>query len=165
MVLAIDDATCVPRNPACHWMPPPIALSGTTTVSPGCNTAFSERPDHKLSFAPITDPSARITKIAFLSATVVGPPAWLRYHFALLPGRYEKAVGCNTCPCHIPKLGRLGMTSVSPARTSTSAALFFHRLMSEEMRIATRPTGGLLLNCVSVVWYCCKAISLACFCF
>src|SRR6266403_1473799 len=151
MLLATDEATCVARNTVCHWMPPPIAFSGTTTESPGCSTASSDFPDHKLSFAPITDPSARITKIAFLSATVVGPPAWLRYHFALLPGRYETAVGLNTWPETITKLGRFGITSVSPARTSTSAALFFHRLISEEMRIATRPTGGLLLNCVSVV--------------
>ena len=39
------------------------------------------------SSTPITEPSARITKIAFLLATCVGPPDWLRYHFALLPGR------------------------------------------------------------------------------
>src|SRR6266478_2009066 len=106
-------------------MPPPIAFSGTTTVSPGCSTALSELPDHRLSFAPITDPSARITKMDFLSANLVGPPPWLRYHFALLPGRYETAVGLNTCPETITKLGCFGITSVSPARTSTSAELFF----------------------------------------
>src|SRR6266436_4352270 len=133
----MDDATCAAKNTVDHCTPPPIAFSGTTTVSPGCNTAFNEFPDHKLSFAPTTDPSARITKIAFLSATVVGPPAWLRYHFALLPGRNETAVGLNTWPETITKLGRFGITSVSPARTSTSAAPFFHRLMSDEMRIAT----------------------------
>src|ERR1700747_2036133 len=98
MVLAMDDATCAARKPVHPCTPPPIAFSGTTTVSPGCNTAFNDFPDHKLSFAPITDPSARITKIAFLSAIAVGPPPWLRYHFALLPGRYETAVGLNTCP-------------------------------------------------------------------
>src|SRR5256885_2725000 len=151
MVLAIDDAICVARNTVCHCTPPPMAFSGTTTVSPGCSTALNEGPDHRLSLAPITDPSARITKMAFLSATVVGPPAWLRYHFALLPGRYETAVGLKTCPETITKLGRLGITSVSPARTSISAALFFQRLICGEIRIATRPTGGLLLNCVSVV--------------
>src|SRR6266849_625552 len=163
-VLAIDEATCAAKKTLCHWMPPPIAFSGTTTVSPGCSEALSELPDHKLSFAPITEPSARITKMDFLSATFVGPPDWLRYHFALLPGRYETAVGLNTWPDTITKLGRFGMTRVSPALTSTSADVFFQRLISGEIRMVTRPTGAVELNWVIVLWYCCRAISLACFC-
>src|SRR5690242_20305272 len=87
MVLAIDDATCAAKNTVAHCTPPPMAFSGTTTVSPGSSAAFNEFPPHKLLFAPITDPSARITKMDFLSANLVGPPPWLRYHFALLPGR------------------------------------------------------------------------------
>src|SRR5437868_10154307 len=132
-------------------MPPPIAFSGTITVSPGCSTEFNDRPAHKLSFEPITDPSPRITKIAFLFAIVVGPPACSRYHFALFPDRYDTAVGLKTWPDTITKPGRFGITNVSPARTSRSAVLFLHRLMSPEIRIATRPTGGFAPNCVNVV--------------
>src|SRR6266446_1397187 len=150
-VLAIDEATCAAKKTLCHWMPPPIAFSGTTTVSPGCSEALSEVPDHKLSFAPITEPSARITKMDFLSATFVGPPDWLRYHFALLPGRWETAVALKTWPVTKTKLGRFGMTRVSPVLTSRSATVFFQRLISGEMRIVTRPTGKLELNCVRVV--------------
>src|ERR1700688_349580 len=127
-------------------MPPPIAFSGTTTVSPGCKTALSEGPDHKLAFAPMTEPSARITKIAFLFATAVGPPDWLRYHFALFPGRYETAVGLKTWPVTMTKLGRLGITKISPARTSKSAAVFFQRFMSGESRTVTRPIGVFVPN-------------------
>src|SRR6202030_3772255 len=129
-------------------MPPPIAFSGTTTVSPGCNTALRERPDHKLSFAPITEPSARITKIAFLLATAVGPPDWVKYHLALFPGRYETAVGLKTCPVTMTKLGRLGITRMSPALTSKSAVVFFQRFMSGEIRIVTRPIGVFVPNWV-----------------
>src|SRR5690348_8848708 len=97
----------------------------------------------------MTEPSARITKIAFLFARFVAPPDWPRYHFALFPGRYDTAVGLNTWPVTITKPGRLGTTSTSPARTTMSAGVFFQSLIEEEIRIATRPTGLLALNSVS----------------
>src|SRR5260370_34806944 len=126
-VLAMDAATCAAKNTVDHCTPPPTAFSGTTTVSPGRSTAFSELPDHKLSFAPMTDPSARTTKMDFLSANLVGPPPWLRYHFALLPGRYVTAVGLKTWPEPITKQGLLGMTGESRDLTSTSAAVYCNR--------------------------------------
>src|SRR3974377_2293033 len=89
------------RRTLCDWSPPPIAFSGTTTVSPGCSDVPNESPIQRLFFTPTTEPSARITKIAFLLASVVGPPDWPRYHLALLPGRYETAVGLKTCPVTI----------------------------------------------------------------
>src|ERR1700759_4418199 len=99
--LATDDATCAARKTVCHCTPPPIARSGTTTVSPGRSSARSDSPLHSPPDEPSTEPSARITKIAFLLASCVGPPDWPRYHCALLPGRYETAVGLNTCPVTI----------------------------------------------------------------
>src|SRR5665213_1146794 len=110
---------------------------------------------------PITEPSARITKIAFLLASGVGPPAWFKYHCALLPGRYEMAVELNTCPDTITYPGRLGITRTSPARTSRSVPVFFQRLMSEEMRMAMRPTGGFAFNCSRFDCHCCIAVSRA----
>src|SRR5271157_2706508 len=82
---------------------PPIfgAFSGTTTMSPGRSAAFMGSPDHQpplLFFEEITDPSARITNTAFLSAMGDNPPAWLKYHFADLPCAALIAVGLNTCP-------------------------------------------------------------------
>src|ERR1700686_825278 len=77
---------------------PPIARSGTTTESPGCKAVLKEVPLNKLLLELITEPSARITKAPFLFPSSVAPPAWLRYHAALLPGRYAIAVGLNTCP-------------------------------------------------------------------
>src|SRR5271154_780311 len=100
-VLAIEDATCAARNTVCHCMPPPMAFSGTTTVSPGRNSAFKESPPHSPWLEPRTEPSARITKIAFLLANWVGPPDWPRYQFALFPERYEMAVGLKTWPLTI----------------------------------------------------------------
>ena len=57
--------------------------------SPGFNTALIGSPDQnpELFFADSTDPSARTTNTALLSAICVNPPDWLKYHLALLPGR------------------------------------------------------------------------------
>src|ERR1700677_4053121 len=100
-VLAIEEATWAARKTVCHCRPPPIAFSGTTTVSPGRNSALSESPLHNPCFDPNTEPSPRITNIAFLLASCVGPPDWLRYHCALFPGRKETAVGLKTWPVTI----------------------------------------------------------------
>src|SRR5713101_5157549 len=97
-VLAIDDATCAAEKMTCHCTGPPTARSGTTTVSPGCKVAFSDSPLHMLFFMPSTEPSALTTNTLFLSPRRVGPPACLRYQFALLPGRKETAVALKTCP-------------------------------------------------------------------
>src|SRR5271154_511436 len=59
-VLAMDDATCAARNTVCHCTPPPMAFSGTTTESPGRNSAFKESPPHRPWLEPKTEPSARI---------------------------------------------------------------------------------------------------------
>src|SRR6476646_6928328 len=88
---AIDeaiDADCMIRA----QLRPPIfgAFSGTTIVSPPRKVALIGSPPHQpslLFFAAITEPSARMTNTAFLSASCVTPPAWLRYHLALCPGR------------------------------------------------------------------------------
>jgi hypothetical protein len=89
-VSATEEATCAACK-ICVQLRPPIfgALSGTTMESPGLSTALSGSPDQRLElfFAERTEPSARITKVAFRSAMAVVPPAWLKYHFALLPGR------------------------------------------------------------------------------
>src|SRR5215470_10849239 len=97
----MPDVTWAAVNRFCQFGPPPMAFSGTTTASPGRSAAFRESPANRLFLPPITDPSARITNMSFLFARVVGHPAWPRYHFALLPGRYETAVGLNTCPVTI----------------------------------------------------------------
>src|SRR5258708_12464102 len=97
-VLAIDEATCAAKKTLCHWMPPPIAFSGTTTVSPGRSEALSELPDHNLSFAPITEPSSRITKMDFLSATCVGPQPRLQYHSPPFPAPTNPAPSFTHCP-------------------------------------------------------------------
>src|SRR3984957_12151089 len=165
IALATDAAVCAARKTFCHWMPPPNAFSGTTSVSPGCSTPDIESPENTLFREPITEPSARITKIAFLLASCVGPPDWPRYHFALLPGRKETAVGLKTCPVTITKLGRFGIGKVSPARTLISALVSFQLSTFEEMRMVTRPSGGLLLNCSKLVCHCCSAISFACLAF
>src|ERR1700735_4595681 len=126
IALATDAAVCAARNTFCHCNPPPSAFSGTTSVSPGSSVRDMESPAHTLLLDPITEPSARITKIAFLFASCVGPPDWLRYHFALFPGRKETAVGLKTWPVTITKLGRFGINRVSPARTLMSALGSFH---------------------------------------
>src|SRR6266853_1592373 len=95
------DAACAVSKTVCHGKPPPMAFSGTTTVSPGCSVADSDSPLHKPLFMPMTEPSARTTKIALLFARPEGPPDWPRYHLALFPGRNETAVGLKTCPVTI----------------------------------------------------------------
>src|SRR5580698_587651 len=62
------------------------AFSGTTTMSPGRSTALSTPPPNNPPLPPATEPSARITKMPFLYAVLLGPPACPRYHPADLPG-------------------------------------------------------------------------------
>src|SRR5215470_7012051 len=50
------------------------AFSGTTTMSPGCRPVFFTPPLNKPPDPPTTEPSARMTKIDFLFAMLVGPP-------------------------------------------------------------------------------------------
>src|SRR5450432_1647009 len=98
-------------------------------VSPGRNAALSGSPDHHselLFFAEITEPSARITNTAFLSAIGVKPPAWLRYHLADQLPCTLTAVGLKTWPVIKMVFGFLGMKSSSPSRSAISALVFFH---------------------------------------
>src|SRR5579863_2521059 len=87
---ARDEASCADCMMSGQLRPPILgAFSGTTIMSPARNVALIGSPLHQpspLFFAAITEPSARITKTAFLSAICVIPPAWLRYHLALRPG-------------------------------------------------------------------------------
>ena len=61
-----------------QFLPPILgAFSGTTIESPGLKAAFSGLPENNppmLFCDAITDPSARITNTAFLSASCVTPP-------------------------------------------------------------------------------------------
>ena len=89
MVSATDVAICAACNAVVQFRVPILGvLSGTTIQSPGFRAAFKGLPDHQpaLFFAAITEPSARITKTASLSASWVTPPACVRYQRALLPG-------------------------------------------------------------------------------
>src|SRR5690348_8064600 len=72
----------------------PTAFSGTTTMSPGCKATLSGLPLNQPSedWPPTIDPSARTTKMDFLSASWLGPPAWAKYQFAFRPGLYVIAV-------------------------------------------------------------------------
>src|SRR5215472_2997956 len=98
----MDEAICAACITVAQLRPPIFgAFSGITTMSPGLRDAPKGSPFHQplvLFLAAITDPSARITKTPFLSAIGVSPPAWLRYHLALLPDWNPIAVGLNTCP-------------------------------------------------------------------
>src|SRR5437588_8345334 len=88
---ATDEAICADCMIAAQLRPPILgAFSGTTIVSPARKLVLIGSPPHQpvaLFFAAITEPSARITKTALLSASCVTPPARLRYHLALWPGR------------------------------------------------------------------------------
>src|ERR1700723_3586525 len=99
---ATDEATDADCMSSAQLRPPIFgAFSGTMIVSPARNVALIGSPPHQpslLFFAAITEPSARTTNTAFLSASSVTPPAWLRYHLALWPGRNPMAVGLNTWP-------------------------------------------------------------------
>ena len=89
-VRAADDATWAACKIALQLRAPIFgAFSGTTIESPGFKTALMGSPDQnpELFLAERTEPSARTTNTAALSATWVNPPDWLKYHFALLPGR------------------------------------------------------------------------------
>src|SRR5713101_5202703 len=99
---ATDEASCADCMIVAQLRPAIFgAFSGTTIMSPARRVALSGSPPHQptlLFFAENTEPSARITNTAFLSASCVTPPAWLRYHLALWPETFATAVGLNTCP-------------------------------------------------------------------
>src|ERR1700751_4416775 len=80
-VRATDDATCAACKIGAQLRGPTLgAFSGTTMESPGLRTALIGSPDQKLELflAERTEPSARMTKAALLSAIWVVPPAWLK---------------------------------------------------------------------------------------
>src|ERR1700692_944053 len=102
MASTTEVATCADWISGSQFRLPMLgALSGTTIMSPGINTESIGLPDHillLLFFAAKTDPSARITNAAFLSASCVNPPACPKYQLALLPATKPTAVGLNICP-------------------------------------------------------------------
>src|SRR5947208_9983955 len=89
-------ASCADCRVVFHLVVPLNAFSGTMTKSPGCNAERSAPLLNKPAAPPATDPSARITKIAFLLAVFVGPPACLKYQPASLPGLKVK-IGRGSC--------------------------------------------------------------------
>src|SRR5690242_17419995 len=131
--MASELTTCAVANTVLHAGVPPMAFSGTTTMSPGCSGTLKPSPDIHEELWPKTVPSARITKIAFFSARLVGPPACIKYHFAVLPGRYATAVGPYTCPWTRIKLGRFGIVTTSPERTTMSRGVFTQLLTLDEI--------------------------------
>src|SRR5271157_1451506 len=134
---ATEEATCAVCMTVAQFVPPILgAFSGTTTMSPGRRAALIGSPDHQpplLFFEEMTEPSARITNTAFLSAMGVSPPAWLKYHFADRPCAALIAVGLNTCPLTITVFAFFGITRTSPSRKAISAEVFFQRLTSDAM--------------------------------
>src|SRR5207253_2730055 len=85
----IEDSVVAACIMVFHFWFCPSAFSGTTTISPGRNAVPSGFPlNHPLDdWPPTIDPSARMTKIAGLSASWLGPPACAKYQFAFRPGR------------------------------------------------------------------------------
>src|SRR5713226_643660 len=76
--VATDAASCADCRMSAQFRPPILgAISGTTIESLGLSAALSGLPENHsplLFFAAITDPSARMTNTAFLSASCVNPP-------------------------------------------------------------------------------------------
>src|SRR5258708_371172 len=106
------------------------------TESPGRSGVFNGSPENQLLpplLAESTDPSARMTNTPFLSAIGVGPPAWLKYHFAERPDWALIAVGLNTCPLTVTTLAFFGITNSSPSRRAISAGVFLHLATSDWM--------------------------------
>src|SRR5882672_8199062 len=101
--------------------PPTVVFSGTTMMSPGPSTELSTPPDHNPLLPLVTEPFARIIKIALLLASPVAPPARERYQPAFFPGEYAMAFELYTCPAITTKPGCFGISSESPARSSTSS--------------------------------------------
>src|SRR5206468_12942391 len=98
---------------------PKTGFSGTAIVSPGPIVAESTLPDQKLPCFPlVTEPSARMMKIALLFPRGVAPPARERYQPAFLPGVKVRALELYTCPITRTLPGCLGTVSESPARSS-----------------------------------------------
>src|SRR5579863_4185759 len=89
-------ATAAANAPACAiWamatrffqtLLPITDRSGTTIVSPGPMAEDSTPPDHMPLVPLVTDPLARIMKMAFLLARLVAPPARERYQAVFFPG-------------------------------------------------------------------------------
>src|SRR5215469_16407535 len=79
------ETSCATCSVFFQVIPPPKALSGTTTRSPGCSATSIAPPLNIPPLPPTTVPSARTTKIALLLAIVVGPPACCKYQPALFP--------------------------------------------------------------------------------
>src|SRR5260370_32874426 len=115
---ATDEASCADCIIVAQLRPAIFgAFSGTTIVSPARKVAFSGSPPHQpelLFFAAITEPSARITKTAFLSPSWCTSPACLRYNLALWPEPLAAAFGLNTGPVTRPYVARLGSVGRSP---------------------------------------------------
>src|SRR6476646_6011393 len=101
------ETNCATCSVFFHLLVPLYAFSGTTTMSPGRTSAANTPPLHIPAEPLATEPFARIRKMAFLSATWVAPPPWLRYQPTLLPGRKLIAVGLYTAPLTITKFGAL----------------------------------------------------------
>src|SRR5580658_2481622 len=89
-------ATAAASAPACaicamatrffQTLLPTIARSGTIIVSPGPIVEDSTPPDHIPPLPLVTEPLARIMKMAFLLASPVAPPARERYQAVVFPG-------------------------------------------------------------------------------
>ncbi len=83
--------------------------SGTTTMSPGRSSALSTPPPNIPPAPPTMEPSARITKIPFLFAISVGPPACLEIPSRILPGLVRDPRRVVNRAVHHTMLGRLGI--------------------------------------------------------
>src|SRR5580692_817907 len=86
-VIAMEDRTCAVASMFRQNIEPPMIFCGTTTMSPG-SIFVSSTPSlyHSPERRPTTEPLARITKISFVFAMFVDPPACRRYQLAFLPG-------------------------------------------------------------------------------
>src|SRR5260370_38774019 len=94
--------------------PPTVVFSGTTMMSPGPSVEDSTPPDHKALEPLVTEPFARMMKMAFLLASPVAPPAWERYQPAFFPGAEAMALELYTCPTITTNPGSFGIAKPSP---------------------------------------------------
>src|SRR5712692_403688 len=79
-------AICAIATTFFQVLPPSTARSGTTIVSPGSIADDKTLPDHIPLLPLVTEPFARMMKMAFLLASPVAPPARERYQPAFFPG-------------------------------------------------------------------------------
>src|SRR2546427_6055585 len=114
-------AICAMETTFFQVEPPTVVFSGTTRMSPGPSTEESTPPDHSPLLPLVTEPFARMMKIAFLLANPVAPPALDRYQPAFFPGECAMAFELYTCPTITTNPGCFGISSVSPARSSMSS--------------------------------------------